>query len=86
MIGHKSTASLSHYIHKASESKKRKMADILSSAFSEGPITSASGSSTSFRHPAQAVHPIAAAATIVVVAASSDVIAPGRDSRRGCKL
>lgn len=53
VTGHKSTSSLSSYINKASNVKKRKMADTISNVFFDGPSTSTSGMPTT-----KLVHPV----------------------------
>ena len=71
VTGHKSTSSLTSYINKSSDAKKRKMADTLSNVFSEGPSTSSAGMASNFGHP----DPVAATAATSVVDTSSQAIA-----------
>ena len=55
ITGHKSTSSLRSYINKASNAKKRKMADTISNVFNDIPSASTSGMRSTIGHPGPAL-------------------------------
>ena len=77
VTGHKSTASLSSYINKASNVKKRKMADTISNVLFDSPSTSTSGMLTmKLAHPVSPIvgHPTTTAPEQVNALDTSDII------------